>query len=96
LKIEKNVNTLKSHSFTVLPSSMPEFKSLDTPVIARENWLGTLMTIIKSLKFENMIAGISGGTISTLVLHPLDLLKIRFAGTFSRTFTFNHTTILRK
>ncbi|XP_015930966.1 solute carrier family 25 member 32 isoform X2 [Parasteatoda tepidariorum] len=31
------------------------------------------------IKFEHLIAGISGGVTSTLVLHPLDLLKIRFA-----------------
>lgn len=32
------------------------------------------------IKFEHLLAGISGGVTSTLVLHPLDLLKIRFAG----------------
>lgn len=28
---------------------------------------------------EHLVGGVSGGVISTLVLHPLDLLKIRFA-----------------
>jgi solute carrier family 25 folate transporter 32 len=27
-----------------------------------------------------LVAGISGGVTSTLILHPLDLIKIRFAG----------------
>ncbi|XP_035231559.1 LOW QUALITY PROTEIN: mitochondrial folate transporter/carrier-like [Stegodyphus dumicola] len=31
------------------------------------------------IKYEHLLAGISGGVTSTLVLHPLDLLKIRFA-----------------
>lgn len=31
------------------------------------------------IKFEHLVAGVSGGVTSTLVLHPLDLLKIRFA-----------------
>lgn len=31
------------------------------------------------IKVEHLLAGISGGVTSTLVLHPLDLLKIRFA-----------------
>lgn len=31
-------------------------------------------------KIGNLIAGLSGGVVSTLVLHPLDLVKIRFAG----------------
>lgn len=32
-----------------------------------------------ALKYEHLIAGVSGGITSTLILHPLDLLKIRFA-----------------
>lgn len=35
--------------------------------------------IIKHLKYEYLVAGMVGGTVSTLVLHPLDLLKLRFA-----------------
>jgi len=31
------------------------------------------------MSYEHLVAGISGGVVSTLVLHPLDLLKIRFA-----------------
>lgn len=33
------------------------------------------------VKIGNLIAGLSGGVVSTLVLHPLDLVKIRLAGT---------------
>ena len=29
------------------------------------------------LQVRHMIAGMSGGVVSTLLLHPLDLLKIR-------------------
>ncbi|XP_042905152.1 solute carrier family 25 member 32 [Parasteatoda tepidariorum] len=36
-------------------------------------------TLFSHIKYEHFIAGISGGVCSTLVLHPLDLLKIRFA-----------------
>lgn len=35
-------------------------------------------SVFKQLKYEHLLAGISGGVLSTLVLHPLDLLKIRF------------------
>ncbi|XP_051792052.1 mitochondrial folate transporter/carrier isoform X2 [Erpetoichthys calabaricus] len=31
------------------------------------------------VKYENLVAGLSGGVVSTLMLHPLDLVKIRFA-----------------
>ncbi|CAG2120115.1 unnamed protein product, partial [Medioppia subpectinata] len=31
------------------------------------------------VKYEHLMAGVVGGVTSTLVLHPLDLLKIRLA-----------------
>ncbi|XP_065183787.1 solute carrier family 25 member 32-like [Sycon ciliatum] len=34
--------------------------------------------LLPSIKVEHMIAGVSGGILSTLLLHPLDLVKIRF------------------
>ncbi|XP_015763728.1 PREDICTED: mitochondrial folate transporter/carrier-like [Acropora digitifera] len=30
------------------------------------------------IRYEHLVAGISGGVTSTLILHPLDLIKIRF------------------
>lgn len=35
--------------------------------------------VFSHVKIENLVAGLSGGVVSTLVLHPLDLVKIRFA-----------------
>ena len=32
------------------------------------------------IKFVHLFAGVSGGIISTLALHPLDLIKVRFQG----------------
>ena len=32
------------------------------------------------IRYEHLVAGISGGVTSTLILHPLDLIKIRFQG----------------
>lgn len=37
-------------------------------------------TLFSHVKYEHMVAGVSGGVTSTLILHPLDLIKIRFAG----------------
>jgi len=34
---------------------------------------------LSTVRYEHLIAGLSGGAVSTLILHPLDLLKIRFA-----------------
>lgn len=38
------------------------------------------LNVLSFLKYEHLVAGISGGVTSTLILHPLDLIKIRFAG----------------
>ncbi|XP_008202006.1 mitochondrial folate transporter/carrier [Nasonia vitripennis] len=37
------------------------------------------LSVFSHLKYEYLAAGVAGGTISTLVLHPLDLIKVRFA-----------------
>ena len=36
-----------------------------------------LLNYIGTVQLRHMVAGISGGVVSTLLLHPLDLLKIR-------------------
>lgn len=40
---------------------------------------GHVQQVFSHVKVENLVAGLSGGVVSTLVLHPLDLVKIRFA-----------------
>lgn len=41
---------------------------------------GHVQQVFSHVRLENLVAGLSGGVVSTLVLHPLDLVKIRFAG----------------
>ncbi len=41
------------------------------------------VSLFSQVKYEHMVAGISGGVTSTLILHPLDLIKIRFAGKYN-------------
>jgi len=36
-------------------------------------------SLMASLQYEHLVAGVAGGVSSTLILHPLDLIKIRFA-----------------
>ncbi|XP_010954098.1 solute carrier family 25 member 32 [Camelus bactrianus] len=36
-------------------------------------------TMFRHVRYENLVAGVSGGVLSNLALHPLDLVKIRFA-----------------
>ena len=40
--------------------------------------LNTYLYIPEIVRYEHLVAGMSGGVISTLILHPLDLLKIRY------------------
>lgn len=54
---------------------------------------GRKITVLSHVKYEHLVAGISGGVASTLILHPLDLIKIRFAGNVIRLF---HCIICRK
>ncbi|KAL2084350.1 hypothetical protein ACEWY4_019868 [Coilia grayii] len=39
----------------------------------------SFLRLVSHVKVENLVAGLSGGVVSTLILHPLDLVKIRFA-----------------
>lgn len=41
--------------------------------------LNTDVSFLNHVKYEHLLAGISGGVISTSILHPLDVIKIRFA-----------------
>lgn len=47
-------------------------------------------SIFTHLKYEHLVAGIAGGTISTLALHPLDLIKLRFAVNDGHTSPIPH------
>lgn len=51
----------------------------------KTNGTSRKVTLFSQVKYEHMVAGISGGVTSTLILHPLDLIKIRFAGKCERT-----------
>ena len=37
-----------------------------------------LLNLFGPVQRRHMLAGMSGGVVSTLLLHPLDLLKIRY------------------
>ena len=41
-------------------------------------------SITRFIRYEHLLAGVSGGVRSTLVLHPLDLIKIRLQGKTQR------------
>ncbi|KAI5092407.1 mitochondrial folate transporter/carrier [Silurus meridionalis] len=39
----------------------------------------SIRRLFSHVRVENLVAGLSGGVVSTMVLHPLDLVKVRFA-----------------
>ena len=41
-----------------------------------------VVDVWRNLNPMDLISGTTGGVISTLILHPLDLVKVRFQGNF--------------
>ena len=60
-------------------SSVPEFSSSSSSSSSSVNRNNRVSKIISHIKMEHLVAGMTGGAASTLILHPLDLVKIRFA-----------------
>ncbi|CAL1681746.1 unnamed protein product [Lasius platythorax] len=63
---------------------MSAIKGSGTPGTPRQL---NVLSNFKYFKYEYFVAGISGGVVSTLMLHPLDLIKIRFAVNDGQTNT---------
>ncbi|CAH1118767.1 unnamed protein product [Phaedon cochleariae] len=51
-------------------------------------------SFFSQVKYEHLIAGLSGGVASTLVLHPLDVIKLRFAVHDGRQTTTKYKGII--
>lgn len=69
-----------------LPLSVSENRSYryqgmsERRAIAKRSPSSQDSSITGFIRYEHLVAGISGGVTSTLILHPLDLIKIRFQG----------------
>ncbi|XP_076438081.1 solute carrier family 25 member 32-like [Babylonia areolata] len=51
---------------------------MESPSSSKEQGNGSSGSVLRHIRFEHLYAGVTGGVVSTLVLHPLDLVKIRF------------------
>ena len=40
----------------------------------------TFNGLFRHVKYEHLVSGVSGGVSATLVLHPLDVIKVRLQG----------------
>merc|ERR1711931_575326 len=56
-------------------NSSPSSSSSPAVIVQKESIRNLL---VKNVRFEHLAAGVSGGVVSTLVCHPLDLIKVRF------------------
>ncbi|XP_056646376.1 mitochondrial folate transporter/carrier [Diorhabda carinulata] len=81
------MSTVKVHDADIILLESNVSDDLTTTVIMKNHSTAkqTNLSVLSTFKYEHLLAGISGGTISTLILHPLDLMKIRFAVNDGRT-----------
>ncbi|XP_066158239.1 solute carrier family 25 member 32 isoform X1 [Euwallacea fornicatus] len=73
-------------------SSSQQLTNSATSMKNHSNGNGNL-SILSHVKYQHLLAGISGGAISTLILHPLDLMKIRFSVSDGRTTVPQYTSL---
>jgi len=67
-------NTLASPLKDWIQNILPSFPTVHASSDANKN-----SKLLSHVRMEHLLAGVSGGVASTLILHPLDLVKIRFA-----------------
>ena len=48
----------------------------------------------RSIQWEHLVSGMTAGVVSTLILHPLDLIKIRFQVNEGTGVALRFTSIL--
>ncbi|TWW79644.1 mitochondrial folate transporter/carrier-like [Takifugu flavidus] len=68
------MSSAPNHDVVNVPKT--ELSAKPSPVLSIT---GHAQKIFGHVRIENLVAGLSGGVVSTLALHPLDLVKIRFA-----------------
>jgi len=66
-------------SSALTTSSKPVVSSPLSSLSGPSSWKAEYLQFLSHVRLEHLLAGMTGGVASTLVLHPLDLVKIRFA-----------------
>jgi len=74
------MNVLGSRTAATTVNRVPDMGQQPTKPLT--NTVPVTKSMFEHVKIEHMVAGFTGGVASTLILHPLDLLKIRFAGKY--------------
>jgi len=55
--------------------------SVSRPPSGRFHDSAAYKSVFRHVQWQHLAAGVSGGVVATLILHPLDLVKVRFQGT---------------
>ena len=65
-----------------------ESSTTDAPKIIFSNKMISKpqLTFFDGIRYEHLVAGLAGGVASTLITHPFDLTKIRFAGNINQKY----------
>lgn len=80
VKVKDNVDA--SFHIESNKSSNQQLNSQTANTTMKNHSNGNSISLLSHVKYQHLLAGMSGGAISTLILHPLDLMKIRFAGMY--------------
>lgn len=48
--------------------------------VSKSSVMSSNQSALRHIRYEHLVAGVSGGVSATLCLHPLDLVKIRLQG----------------
>ena len=79
------------HAVTTYTVKLPDFvhTKATTMLVEKQRSVGVdesktrvqnTLSLSSHVRWQHMVAGVMGGVVSTLVVHPLDLIKIRFQG----------------
>lgn len=58
---------------TAKDEKVPDISPVCSPVSA-------LFRRYQQIKYEHLVAGVAGGVVSSMILHPLDTIRTRLAG----------------
>ncbi|KAF7287418.1 solute carrier family 25 member 32 [Rhynchophorus ferrugineus] len=81
VKVKENVDV----AFHIESNNNQQLNTANNNTTMKNHNNGNTLSLFSHVKYQHLLAGISGGAISTLILHPLDLMKIRFAVCDGRT-----------
>ncbi|ERL94312.1 hypothetical protein D910_11593 [Dendroctonus ponderosae] len=91
VKVKDNVDA--SFHIESNKSSNQQLNSQTANTTMKNHSNGNSISLLSHVKYQHLLAGMSGGAISTLILHPLDLMKIRFAVNDGRTAVPQYTSL---